>query len=136
MLKGGIEDGQDSLEKERIETTQDVSSTAQELPHDLIIREEPTEAQETSPILELGEEKEHEQRAELRAARAAPKSQEETPQERSKQPGAADRGLFLPVIVEGELLETSRESTRPAQVSEYFLLFWPFFSELFVDVWC
>lgn len=136
VLKGGIEDGQDSLEKERIETTQDVSSTAQELPHDLIIREEPTEAQETSPILELGEEKEHEQRAELRAAQAAPKSQEETPQERSKQPGAADRGLLLPVIVEGELLETSRESTRPAQVSEYFLLFWPFFSELFVDVWC
>ncbi|NXQ40616.1 MACF1 factor, partial [Catharus fuscescens] len=125
VLKGGIKDGEDSLEKERmaqedtrVETTQDVSSTttvAQELPHDLIIREEPTE---TSPILELGEEKQHKQRAELRADQgspAPPKSQEETPQERSKQQ-AGDRGLLLPVIVEGELLETSRESTRPAQI--------------------
>ncbi|XP_066060589.1 microtubule-actin cross-linking factor 1-like isoform X7 [Chamaea fasciata] len=134
VMKGGIEDGHHSLvalrleermaqEDTRVETTRDVSSTttmAQELPHDLIIREEPTEVQETSAVLELGEEKQHEQTAELRAdqgaAPAPPKPQEETPQERTKQPGPGDRGLLLPVIVEGELLETSRESTRPAQI--------------------
>ncbi|KAM6996052.1 microtubule-actin cross-linking factor 1-like [Passerculus sandwichensis] len=138
VVEGGTKDGQDSsvaLKREerslsleermaqgdtRVETTQDVPSTAtvaQELPHDLIIREEPTEIQETSAIVELGEEKQHEQRAELRGdqggASAPPKPKEETPQERSKQPGP---GLLLPVIVEGELLETSRESTRPAQI--------------------
>ncbi|NWR10574.1 MACF1 factor, partial [Paradoxornis webbianus] len=134
VVKGGIKDGHHPLvalsleermaqEDTRVETTQDVSSTttmAQELPHDLIIREEPTEVQETSAVLELGEEKQHEQTAELRAdqggAPAPPKPQEETPQERTKQPGPGDRGLLLPVIVEGELLETSRESTRPAQI--------------------
>ncbi|XP_068028936.1 microtubule-actin cross-linking factor 1 isoform X3 [Anomalospiza imberbis] len=132
VVKGGIKDGHGSLvtlspeermaqEDIRVETARDVSSTAtvaQELPRDLIIREEPTEVQETSAVLELGEEKQHEQRAELRAdqAPAPPKSQEETPQERTKQPGPVDRGLLLPVIVEGELLETSRESTRPAQI--------------------
>ncbi|KAM4885044.1 microtubule-actin cross-linking factor 1 isoform 13-T13 [Sylvia borin] len=134
VVKGGIKDGHHSLvtlslqermaqEDTKVETTQDVSSTAtvsQELPHDLIIREEPTEVQETSAVLQLGEEKQHEPRAELRAdqggAPAPPKSQEETPQERTKQPGPGDRGLLLPVIVEGELLETSRESTRPAQI--------------------
>ncbi|NXH43145.1 MACF1 factor, partial [Dicaeum eximium] len=132
VVKGGIKNGHDSLvalsveermaqEDTRMETTWDVSSPATtELPHDLIIREEPTEVQETSSVLELGEEKQHEQTAELRAdqggAPAAPKSQEETPQERTKQPGPGDRSLLLPVIVEGELLETSRESTRPAQI--------------------
>ncbi|XP_064254368.1 microtubule-actin cross-linking factor 1 isoform X11 [Passer domesticus] len=133
-VKGGTRDGHDSLvalsleeriaqEDTRVETTQDVPSTApvaQELPLDLIIREEPTEIQETSAALELGEEEQHERRAELRAeqggAPAPPKPQEEPPQERSKQPGAGDRGLLLPVIVEGELLETSRDSTRPAQI--------------------
>ncbi|XP_032936368.1 microtubule-actin cross-linking factor 1 isoform X5 [Catharus ustulatus] len=115
VLKGGIKDGEDSLEKERMAQEDTRVETTQELPHDLIIREEPTE---TSPILEPGEEKQQEQRAELRADQGAPvppKSQEETPQERSKQQ-AGDRGLLLPVIVEGELLETSRESTRPAQI--------------------
>ncbi|NWY93583.1 MACF1 factor, partial [Loxia curvirostra] len=134
VLKGGTKDGHDALvalsleermaqEDTRVETTQDVPSTAtvaQELPLHLIIREEPTEIQETSAVLELGEENQHEQRAELRAdqggAPAPPKPQEEAPQERSKQPGPGDRGLLLPVIVEGELLETSRESTRPAQI--------------------
>ncbi|XP_074411915.1 microtubule-actin cross-linking factor 1 isoform X4 [Zonotrichia albicollis] len=107
-------------EDTRMETTQDVPSTAtmaQELPQDLIITEERTEIEETSAILELGEEEQHEQRAEPRAdqggAPAPPKPQEEPPQERSKQPGP---GLLLPVIVEGEMLETSRESTRPAQI--------------------
>ncbi|NWY68065.1 MACF1 factor, partial [Erithacus rubecula] len=126
VVKGGVKDGQDPLVKERmaqehtrLETTTSTTTVTQELPHHLIIREEPPEPQETSPTLELGEEKQQEQRAELRAeqgAPAPPKSQQETPQERSKQPGPGDRGLLLPVIVEGELLETSRESTRPAQI--------------------
>ncbi|XP_058712341.1 microtubule-actin cross-linking factor 1 isoform X5 [Poecile atricapillus] len=134
VVKGGIKDGQGSLvglsgeermaqEDTRLETSWDVSSTAtvpREPPHHLIIREEPTEVQETSTILELGEERQHEHTAELRAdqggAPGPPKSQEETPQERSKQPAPGDRGLLLPVIMEGELLETSRESTRPAQI--------------------
>lgn len=148
VVKGEIKDGHHSLvalsleermaqEDTRVETIQDVSSTttlAQELPRDLIIREEPTEVRKTSAVLELGEEKQHEQMAELRAdqggAPAPPKSQEETPQGRTKQPGPGDRGLLLPVIMEGELLETSRESTRPAQVSEYFFLFWQFFGAI------
>ncbi|NWX56812.1 MACF1 factor, partial [Promerops cafer] len=134
VAKGGVKDGDDSLvalsveermaqEDTRVETTRDVSSTgtvARELPRDLIIREELTEVQESSAALELGGGKQHEQTAELRAdqggAPAPPKPQGETPQERTKQPGAGDRGLLLPVIVEGELLETSRESTRPAQI--------------------
>ncbi|NXO67223.1 MACF1 factor, partial [Phainopepla nitens] len=130
VVKGEIKDGpKDSLvalsleERMAQEHTRDVSSTAtvaRELPHDLIIREEPTEIQQTSEILQLGEERQHRQTAELRAdqrgAPAPPKSQEETPQERTKQLGPGDRGLLLPVIVEGELLETSRESTRPAQI--------------------
>ncbi|KAM4757648.1 microtubule-actin cross-linking factor 1 isoform 2-T2 [Cyanocitta cristata] len=134
VRKGGIKNGQDSLvalgleermaqEDTRVGSTQDVSSTAtvaQELPQDLMISEEPAEVQETSAVLELGEEEQHEQTAELRAdqggAPAPPKSPGETPQERTKQPGPGDRGLLLPVIVEGELLETSRESTRPAQI--------------------
>uniref|UniRef100_A0A8C5JE09 Microtubule actin crosslinking factor 1 n=1 Tax=Junco hyemalis TaxID=40217 RepID=A0A8C5JE09_JUNHY len=142
VVEGGTKDGQDSLvalkreermaqEDTRVETTQDVPSTAtmaQKLPQDLIITEERTEIQETSAILELGEEEQHEQRAEPRAeqggAPAPPKPQEEPPQERSKQPGP---GLLLPVIVEGEMLETSRESTRPAQVSEYFCYLGDFF---------
>ncbi|NWW56542.1 MACF1 factor, partial [Ifrita kowaldi] len=134
VRKGGIKDGHDSLvalgleermaqEDSRVGASRDVSSTAtvaRELPHELMISEEPAEVQETPAVLELGEEEQHEQRAELRADRGAapapPKSPGETPQERTKQPGPGDRGLLLPVIVEGELLETSRESTRPAQI--------------------
>ncbi|NXY09949.1 MACF1 factor, partial [Pteruthius melanotis] len=132
--KDGIRNGHDasvalSLEEgvaqedTGVGTGRDVSSTAtmaQELPRDLMIREEPAEVQESSAVLELGEEEQQEQTAELRAERggapAPPKSPGETPQERSKQLGPGDRGLLLPVIVEGELLETSRESTRPAQI--------------------
>ncbi|NWV53424.1 MACF1 factor, partial [Daphoenositta chrysoptera] len=134
VRKGGIKNGHDSLvavgleermarEDTRAGASRDVSSTAtaaRELPPDLMIREEPAEVQETSAILELGEEEQHEQTAELGAdqkgAPAPPKSPGETPQDRAKQPGPGDRGLLLPVIVEGELLETSRESTRPAQI--------------------
>ncbi|NXY16581.1 MACF1 factor, partial [Atrichornis clamosus] len=131
VVKSGIKNGHDSLvalsleermtqEDTKLGTTREVSSAAtaaQELPDDLIIREEPTEVQELPAVLELGDEKQREQTAELRGvAPAAPKSQGETPQERTKQPGPGDRSLLLPVIVEGELLETSRESTRPAQI--------------------
>uniref|UniRef100_A0A8C3EV53 Microtubule actin crosslinking factor 1 n=1 Tax=Corvus moneduloides TaxID=1196302 RepID=A0A8C3EV53_CORMO len=83
VRKGGIKNGQDSLvalgleermaqEDTRVGSTRDASSTAtvaRELPHDLMISEEPAEVQETSAVLELGEEEQHEQTAELRADR-------------------------------------------------------------------
>ncbi|KAF1541179.1 Microtubule-actin cross-linking factor 1, isoforms 1/2/3/5, partial [Eudyptula albosignata] len=134
VMKGGIRNGHDSSvalsleermtqENTKVETTSDAASAAPaagELPHELIIREEPREVQETSAVLELGEETRQEQTVEISTgqgdAPVPPKSQGETPQERTRQPGPGDRGLLLPVIVEGELLETSRESTRPAQI--------------------
>ncbi|XP_042649670.1 microtubule-actin cross-linking factor 1 isoform X9 [Tyto alba] len=134
VMKGGIRNGHDSLvasnlEEEmsqkvtKVETISDVSiatPAADELPDELIIREEPREVQETSAVVELGEETRENQTVEISTGQGgAPvpqKSQVETPQERTRQPGPGDRGLLLPVIVEGELLETSRESTRPAQI--------------------
>uniref|UniRef100_A0A8B9NUP4 Microtubule actin crosslinking factor 1 n=1 Tax=Accipiter nisus TaxID=211598 RepID=A0A8B9NUP4_9AVES len=134
VMKGGIRNGHGSLvalsleermtqEDTKVETTSDVSiaaPAADELPDELIIREEPREVQETSAVLELGEEARQEQTVEISTgeggAPVPPKSQGEAPQDRIRQPGAGDRGLLLPVIVEGELLETSRESTRPAQI--------------------
>ncbi|NXG01795.1 MACF1 factor, partial [Sakesphorus luctuosus] len=134
VVKDGVRNGHDSLGalsvKERmiqkdtkVETTWDGSSAApaaEELPDELIIEEEPREVQETSAVLEPGEKKQQEQTAKLitdqEDASLPPKSQGEPPQERTKQPGPGDRSLLLPVIVEGELLETSRESTRPAQI--------------------
>ncbi|NXJ76894.1 MACF1 factor, partial [Trogon melanurus] len=128
VVKGGVRNGHDSSmalsleEGVTQEDTSDVSITAPaaEPPHDLIIREEPREVQETSVVLELGEERRQEQTAEICAgpggAPVPPKPQGETPQEKTRQPGPGDRGLLLPVIVEGELLETTRESTRPAQI--------------------
>ncbi|XP_071655127.1 microtubule-actin cross-linking factor 1 isoform X4 [Patagioenas fasciata] len=131
VLKGGVRNGHDSSmafsleermeEDTEVETTGDVSSAAPaagELPEELIIREEPREVQETSATLGLGEETEREQTLETSpgAAPAPPKPPGESPSERSRQPGPAERGLLLPVIVEGELLETSQESTRPAQI--------------------
>ncbi|NWR78558.1 MACF1 factor, partial [Centropus unirufus] len=133
-MEGGIRDGHDfsvalSLEERmtqentKVETTWAGSSTAPasgELPEGLIIREDPRKAQETSAALELGEETRQEQTVEMGAgqggASVSPKSQEEAAQERARQPGPVDRSLFLPVILEGELLETSRESARPAQI--------------------
>ncbi|NXG57405.1 MACF1 factor, partial [Hemiprocne comata] len=133
VMEGGIRNGHDSsvalsLEEgvtqqdPKVETTSDVSSAApaaDELPGELIIREERGEVQETSAVLELGEDTQQEHTVEISGQGGAPvppKPQGETPQERTRQPGPGDRGLLLPVIVEGELLETSRESTRPAQI--------------------
>ncbi|NWS52743.1 MACF1 factor, partial [Chunga burmeisteri] len=134
VVKGGIRNGHDSSvalsleermaqEDTKVGTPGDVSRAApaaDELPDELIIREEPREVQETSAVLELGEEKRQEQTAEISTGQGGaplpPKTQGESPQERTRQPGPGDRGSLLPVIVEGELLETSRESTRPAQI--------------------
>ncbi|XP_062486944.1 microtubule-actin cross-linking factor 1 isoform X7 [Pezoporus occidentalis] len=130
VMENGTRSGRDSsaalsLEERmtqadtKVKATGDVSITApaaDELPQELLIRE----AEETSAaVLELGEEKQQEPTAEVstgQGAPAPPRSQGETAQERSRQPGPGDRSLLLPVIVEGELLETSRESTRPAQI--------------------
>ncbi|XP_075029410.1 microtubule-actin cross-linking factor 1 isoform X7 [Calonectris borealis] len=130
VMKDGIRNGHDSLAALSLEERMTQENTkveaasaapaAGELPAELIIREEPREVQETSAVLELGEETRQEQRVEISTgqgdAPVPPKSQGETPQERTRQPAPGDRGLLLPVIVEGELLETSRESTRPAQI--------------------
>ncbi|NWY57952.1 MACF1 factor, partial [Chionis minor] len=134
VMKGGVRNGDDSSvafslevrmtqENTKVEATSDVSgatAAAGELPDELIIREERREVQETSAVLELGEGSRQEQTVDISTGQGdAPvpsKSQGETPQERTRQPGPGDRGLLLPVIVEGELLETSRESTRPAQI--------------------
>lgn len=136
VMESGTRNGQDSSaalsleermtqEDTKVEATSDVSSTAaaaEELPQELLIREEPRGAEETSAaVLELGEEKEQEPTAEVGTG------QGETAQERSRQLGPGDRSLLLPVIVEGELLETSRESTRPAQVNRCFWFFNSFF---------
>ncbi|NXY77095.1 MACF1 factor, partial [Glareola pratincola] len=132
VTKHGMRNGHDSAvafsleermtqENTKVETTGDVASAAPgagEVPNELIIEEEPREVWETSAVPELGEETREEQTAEMSTDQAPvpPKSQGETPPERTRQPGPGDRGLLLPVIVEGELLETSRESTRPAQI--------------------
>ncbi|NXJ88882.1 MACF1 factor, partial [Corythaixoides concolor] len=134
VLKDGIRNGHDSSvalsleegmtqEDTEVESSSHVSGAAPaagELLDELIIKEEPREVQESSAVLELGEETWQEQTVEIstgqRDVPVPPKSQEETPQERTRQLGPGDRGLLLPVIVEGELLETSRESTRPAQI--------------------
>uniref|UniRef100_A0A8B9CRL3 Microtubule actin crosslinking factor 1 n=1 Tax=Anser brachyrhynchus TaxID=132585 RepID=A0A8B9CRL3_9AVES len=115
-------------------TSSEVLTTAPaagEKPDELIIREEPGEVQETSATLELGEGTPQEQPAEPSTGRAGaplpPTGPGEAPQEKPRQPGPGDRGLLLPVIVEGELLETSTESARPAQVGDCFLLFQHFY---------
>ncbi|NWZ28539.1 MACF1 factor, partial [Asarcornis scutulata] len=104
-------------ENAEVRTSSEVLTTAPaagEKPDELIIREEPGEVQETSATLELGEGTPQEQPAEPSAGRAGAPG--EAPQEKPRQPGPGDRGLLLPVIVEGELLETSTESARPAQI--------------------
>ncbi|NXX79062.1 MACF1 factor, partial [Urocolius indicus] len=110
-------------EDTKVEASSAVSSTApaaDQLPRELIVREEPREVQETSAVLEPGEETQQEPTVQMSTgqgdAPVPPKPQGEAAQERPRQPGPGDRGLLLPVIMEGELLETSRESTRPAQI--------------------
>ncbi|XP_064381197.1 microtubule-actin cross-linking factor 1 isoform X7 [Dromaius novaehollandiae] len=107
-----------SQENKKVETTSQVSTTtpaAGKKLEELIIREEPREVQETSVILELAEKTPEERVAEFSPGHAGSslpcKSQEQTHQERSRQ-----SSLLLPVIAEGELLETSRESMRPAKI--------------------
>nr|XP_013808753.1 PREDICTED: microtubule-actin cross-linking factor 1-like [Apteryx mantelli mantelli] len=107
-----------SQENTEVETTSHASTTtpaAGKKLEELIIREEPREVQETSVILELAEKAPQERVAEFSPGQAGSslpcKSQEQMHQERSRQ-----SSLLLPVIAEGELLETSRESTRPAKI--------------------
>ncbi|XP_061870317.1 microtubule-actin cross-linking factor 1 isoform X1 [Colius striatus] len=134
VMKGGVRSGQDSWVALRLEervTQQDtevgtssaVSVTApaaDQLPRESIVREEPREVQESSAVHDPGEETQQEPTVVMSTgqgdAPVPPKPQGEAAQERPRQPGPADRGLLLPVIMEGELLETSRESTRPAQI--------------------
>uniref|UniRef100_A0A8B9S833 Microtubule actin crosslinking factor 1 n=1 Tax=Apteryx owenii TaxID=8824 RepID=A0A8B9S833_APTOW len=136
VIVDDIRDGQDSSvafklevgtsqENTEVETTSHASTTtpaAGKKLEELIIREEPREVQETSVILELAEKTPQELVAEFSPGQAGSslpcKSQEQMHQERSRQ-----SSLLLPVIAEGELLETSRESTRPAKVSCCFSLF-------------
>ncbi|XP_075294310.1 microtubule-actin cross-linking factor 1 isoform X5 [Opisthocomus hoazin] len=117
-----LEEGM-TQENPEVEATSDVCGAAPaagERPDKLTVGEKPREVQETSAVLELREERWQEQRVEMSTgqgdAPVPPTSQEETPQERTRQPAPGDRGLLLPVIMEGELLETSRESMRPAQI--------------------
>ncbi|XP_021231062.1 microtubule-actin cross-linking factor 1 isoform X4 [Numida meleagris] len=110
-----------SQEKAEAETTSDAFAAVSEKPDELIIREEPAGVQDTcTPPLELGADLLQQQAAAVSTGRAAgpaaPGPQGEAAQEKPRQPGPGDRGLLLPVIVEGELLETSSDSARPAQI--------------------
>ncbi|NWS76469.1 MACF1 factor, partial [Crotophaga sulcirostris] len=132
-MEGGVRNGHDSSvalsleekmtqESTKVKATRGVTSAApaaDELPDGLVIQEEPRAVQETSAILELGEATQQEKTVEITGQEGAPvppKPQGETPQEKARLPGPSERGLLLPIIMEGELLETSRESTRPAQI--------------------
>ncbi|NWH58348.1 MACF1 factor, partial [Geococcyx californianus] len=132
-MEDGVRNGHDSSvalsqeermtqENTKVEATGEVSSTApaaHELPKGLIIQEKPRAVHETSAILEPGEETQQEQPVVITGQRGAPvplQCQGKTPQEKGRQPCPSERGSLLPIIMEGELLETSRESTRPAQV--------------------
>ncbi|POI31807.1 hypothetical protein CIB84_004441 [Bambusicola thoracicus] len=108
-----------SQEEVEVETTSDAFAAVSEKPDELIIREEPTEVQDTcTPPLQ-------QQAAAIStgqtAVPTAPVPQGDVPhgeaaQEKPRPAGPGDRGLLLPVIVEGELLETSSDSARPAQI--------------------
>ncbi|XP_065600701.1 microtubule-actin cross-linking factor 1 isoform X5 [Cyrtonyx montezumae] len=108
-----------SQEGAEMETTSDAFAAISEKSDELIIREEPTEVQGscTAPP-ELGADVLQQRAAAVSTGRAAvpaaPRGEAE--QERPRQPGPGDRGLLLPVIVEGELLETSSDTARPAQI--------------------
>ena len=137
VLRAAVRDGPHSsaaLKMERmlsqgeaeVETTSDAFAAVSEKPDELIIREEPTKVQDTcTPPLQ-------QQAAAIstgqNAVPTASVPQGDVPhgeaaQEKPRQAGPGDRGLLLPVIVEGELLETSSDSARPAQVQYCCLLF-------------
>ncbi|XP_072211796.1 microtubule-actin cross-linking factor 1 isoform X4 [Excalfactoria chinensis] len=105
-------------EEAEVETTSDAFAAASLKPEELIIREEPAEVQDTcAPPLQQPSAA----ISVVQAVPAAPVPQgdvahEEAAQEKPRQGGAGDRGLLLPVIVEGEMLETSSDSARPAQI--------------------
>lgn len=119
-------EGMLSQEEAEVKITSDAFVAVSEKPDELIIREEPSEVRDTCiPPPE-------QQAAAISTDRAAvpttPVSQGDEPQgeaaqEKPRQAGPGDRGLLLPVIVEGELLETSSDSARPAQVQYCCLLF-------------
>ncbi|XP_032304877.1 microtubule-actin cross-linking factor 1 isoform X9 [Coturnix japonica] len=105
-------------EEAELETTSDAFAAVSLKPDELIIREEPAEGQDTcAPPLQ-------QQAAAISIVQAVPAApvpqgdaaHEEAAQEKPRQGGAGDRGLLLPVIVEGEMLETSSDSARPAQI--------------------
>ncbi|XP_040545815.1 microtubule-actin cross-linking factor 1 isoform X32 [Gallus gallus] len=108
-----------SQEEAEVETTSDAFAAVSKKPDELIIREEPTKVQDTcTPPLQ-------QQAAAIstgqNAVPTASVPQGDVPhgeaaQEKPRQAGPGDRGLLLPVIVEGELLETSSDSARPAQI--------------------
>ncbi|XP_031450603.1 microtubule-actin cross-linking factor 1 isoform X1 [Phasianus colchicus] len=112
-------EGMLSQEEAEVKITSDAFVAVGEKPDELIIREEPTEVQDTcTPPPQ-------QQAAAISMGRAAvptaPVSQGDVPQgeaaqEKPRQAAPGDRGLLLPVIVEGELLETSSDSARPAQI--------------------
>ncbi|OXB56436.1 hypothetical protein ASZ78_010690 [Callipepla squamata] len=108
-----------SQEGAEVETTSDAFAAVSEKSDELIIREEPTEVQGscTAPP-GLGADVLQQRAAAVSTGRAAvpaaPRGEAE--QEKLRQPGPGDRGLLLPVIVEGELLETSSDAARPAQI--------------------
>ncbi|XP_042691821.1 microtubule-actin cross-linking factor 1, isoforms 1/2/3/5-like isoform X1 [Centrocercus urophasianus] len=112
-------EGMLSQEEAEVKITSDAFVEVSEKPDELIIREEPSEVRDTcTPPPE-------QQAAAISTDRAAvptaPVSQGDEPQgeaaqEKPRQAGPGDRGLLLPVIVEGELLETSSDSARPAQI--------------------
>lgn len=115
-----------SQEEAEVETTSDAFAAVSKKPDELIIREEPTKVQDTctSPL--------QQQAAAISTGQTAVPTASvpegdvphgEAAQEKPRQAGPGDRGLLLPVIVEGELLETSSDSARPAQVQYCCLLF-------------
>ncbi|KAM6399511.1 microtubule-actin cross-linking factor 1 [Rhynochetos jubatus] len=134
VVEGGVRNGPDSSvalsleqrgsqEDSEVESAGDVSRAAPaagRLPGQRMVSKDPGEVRETPAVLEPGEEARQEQTARISpgqgGAPVPPRSQGEASPERARPPGPGDRGSLLPVIVEGELLETSRESTRPAQI--------------------
>lgn len=119
-------EGMLSQEEAEVKITSDAFVAVSEKPDELIIREEPSEVRDT--CIPPPEQQAAAISTDRAAVPTAPVSQGDEPQgeaaqEKPRQAGPGDRGLLLPVIVEGELLETSSDSARPAQVQYCCLLF-------------